>query len=118
MLLDDDGEADAGKAAFAGDAAAVDHAQRDLRGRPEDEGSDRVVQRAGRIGIGEIEGDEVGRHAGGEGPDVVAVEHGGTAAVPGISIARRRTARTTRDVTLILGAIPQESELVEWTMTG
>ena len=38
--------------------------------------------------------------------------------VEGISIAKRRAARATRDVTLILGAIPQESELVELAMTG
>ncbi len=47
-----------------------------------------------------------------------ALKHRPPTIVPGIGIARRKTARTTRDVTLILGAIPQESELVERAMTG
>ena len=38
--------------------------------------------------------------------------------VAGISVAKRRAARAGRNVTLILGAIPQETELVEWAMTG
>ncbi len=38
--------------------------------------------------------------------------------VAGISVAKRRAARPGRNVTLILGAIPQETELVEWAMTG
>ncbi len=38
--------------------------------------------------------------------------------VAGIAIAKRRPARPSRDCTLILGAIPQESELVEWAMTA
>jgi adenosylhomocysteine nucleosidase len=38
--------------------------------------------------------------------------------IAGISSAKRRAARPSRDVTLILGAIPQESELVESAMTG
>ncbi len=37
--------------------------------------------------------------------------------IPGISIAKLRAARPSRDVTLILGAIPQETELVELAMT-
>ena len=51
MLLDNDGEIDGRKLAVAGDDAAVDHAQGDLRGRAEDEGGDGVVKRAGEIGI-------------------------------------------------------------------
>ncbi len=38
--------------------------------------------------------------------------------IPGISIAKRRAARPSRDVTLILGAIPQETDLVENAMTA
>ncbi len=38
--------------------------------------------------------------------------------VAGISVAKRRAARPARDLTLILGAIPQETELIEWAMTG
>lgn len=38
--------------------------------------------------------------------------------VAGISVAKRRPARPSRDLTLILGAIPQETELVERAMTA
>lgn len=38
--------------------------------------------------------------------------------IPGIYSAKRRAARPGRDVTLILGAIPQETELVEHAMTA
>ena len=38
--------------------------------------------------------------------------------VAGISVAKRRPARPSRDLTLILGAIPQESERVERAMTA
>ncbi len=38
--------------------------------------------------------------------------------VADIMIAKRRAARPSRNLTLILGAIPQESELVEWAVTG
>ncbi len=48
----------------------------------------------------------------------LALKHQPPTIVPGITIARRRAARPTRDLTLILGAIPQESELVERAMTG
>ena len=37
--------------------------------------------------------------------------------VAGLKTARRFTPRPSRDCTLILGAIPQESELVEWALT-
>jgi 5'-methylthioadenosine/S-adenosylhomocysteine nucleosidase len=37
---------------------------------------------------------------------------------PGIPTARRRPAGGSRDVTLVLGAIPQETELVEWALSG
>jgi adenosylhomocysteine nucleosidase len=36
--------------------------------------------------------------------------------VPGIPVARQRIARPTRPVTLVLGAIPQETELVIWAL--
>ncbi len=38
--------------------------------------------------------------------------------LPGIPVARRRAPRPSRDCTLILGAIPQESELVERALEG
>ncbi len=38
--------------------------------------------------------------------------------IAGIKTAQRRAARPAREVTLILGAIPQEAELVEAAMTG
>jgi 5'-methylthioadenosine/S-adenosylhomocysteine nucleosidase len=37
--------------------------------------------------------------------------------VPGIPVAARRAPRPARDLTLVLGAIPQESELVEWALS-
>jgi adenosylhomocysteine nucleosidase len=37
---------------------------------------------------------------------------------PGIPVAARRRPGRSADLTLVLGAIPQESELVEWAMTG
>jgi adenosylhomocysteine nucleosidase len=37
---------------------------------------------------------------------------------PGIPTARRKPSRPSKDVTLVLGAIPQESELVEWALAG
>ncbi len=36
---------------------------------------------------------------------------------PGIPVAGRRKPRPSRNLTLVLGAIPHESELVEWAMT-
>lgn len=36
--------------------------------------------------------------------------------VAGIPVAKSRPARPTRDLTLVLGAIPQETELVEWSL--
>ena len=47
-----------------------------------------------------------------------SLKHQPPTIVAGISIAKRRPSRPSRDVTLILGAIPQESELVELAMTG
>jgi 5'-methylthioadenosine/S-adenosylhomocysteine nucleosidase len=47
-----------------------------------------------------------------------ALRHAPPVIVPGIPVASRRASRATRDVTLVLGAIPQESELVEWALTG
>jgi 5'-methylthioadenosine/S-adenosylhomocysteine nucleosidase len=38
--------------------------------------------------------------------------------IPGISVATRRPFRPRRDCTLILGAIPQETDLVEWAVAG
>jgi adenosylhomocysteine nucleosidase len=38
--------------------------------------------------------------------------------IPGIAVAPRRKPRPGRDCTLVLGAIPQESELVEWALKG
>jgi 5'-methylthioadenosine/S-adenosylhomocysteine nucleosidase len=38
--------------------------------------------------------------------------------VPGIPVASRKAPRTSKGVTLVLGAIPQESELVEWALKG
>lgn len=38
--------------------------------------------------------------------------------IPGIPTATRRFSRRSRNVTLVLGAIPQETDLVEWAMTG
>ena len=35
---------------------------------------------------------------------------------PGIPVARPRPPRPSRDLTLVLGAIPQETELVEWAL--
>ena len=37
---------------------------------------------------------------------------------PGVPTARRVRPRPSANLTLVLGAIPQESELVEWAMTG
>jgi adenosylhomocysteine nucleosidase len=37
---------------------------------------------------------------------------------PGIPVAGRRKSRPTRNMVLVLGAIPQESELVEWALLG
>jgi len=38
--------------------------------------------------------------------------------IPGIPVASRREPRRGRNLTLVLGAIPQESELVEWALSG
>jgi adenosylhomocysteine nucleosidase len=38
--------------------------------------------------------------------------------LPGIPVATRRKSRPARNVVLVLGAIPQESELVEWALAG
>lgn len=37
---------------------------------------------------------------------------------PGIPAASRRASRPSRNVTLVLGAIPQETDLVEWALSG
>jgi adenosylhomocysteine nucleosidase len=37
---------------------------------------------------------------------------------PGIPVAPRRPPRPSRDVTLVLGAVPQETDLVEWALSG
>lgn len=47
-----------------------------------------------------------------------ALKHQPPTIVPGIRVAKRRAPRPSRDVTLILGAIPQETELVERATTG
>jgi 5'-methylthioadenosine/S-adenosylhomocysteine nucleosidase len=44
------------------------------------------------------------------------LRHAPPVIVPGIPVARGRTPRPSRDCTLVLGAIPQESELVEWAL--
>ena len=46
------------------------------------------------------------------------LKHAPPTIVPGIPIAKRRASRSSRDCTLILGALPQESELVERAVTG
>jgi 5'-methylthioadenosine/S-adenosylhomocysteine nucleosidase len=38
--------------------------------------------------------------------------------VPGIPVAKRGKARPFRNLSLVLGAIPQETELVEWALSG
>ena len=38
--------------------------------------------------------------------------------IPGIPTAARRRAGPSRNLTLVLGALPQESELVEWALSG
>ena len=47
-----------------------------------------------------------------------ALTHPPPTIIPGISVAKRRALRPSRDLTLILGAIPQETELVERAITG
>ena len=47
-----------------------------------------------------------------------SLKHQPPTIIAGIATAKRRPARKGRDLTLILGAIPQETELVEWAMTG
>jgi hypothetical protein len=51
-------------------------------------------------------------------PSPQALKHQPPTIVAGISVAKRGPARPSRDHTLILGAIPQESELVERAMTA
>jgi adenosylhomocysteine nucleosidase len=38
--------------------------------------------------------------------------------IPGIPVAPRRSPGPSRDLTLVLGALPQESELVHWALSG
>jgi adenosylhomocysteine nucleosidase len=47
-----------------------------------------------------------------------ALRHPPPSIYPGIPAAPRRAARPSRNVTLVLGAIPQETDLVEWAMSG
>ncbi len=46
------------------------------------------------------------------------LRHAPPVIIPGIPVAPRRARRPGRDLTLVLGAIPQESELVEWALAG
>jgi adenosylhomocysteine nucleosidase len=46
------------------------------------------------------------------------LRHAPPTILAGIKTARRFTPRQSRDCTLVLGAIPQESELVEWALTN
>jgi len=46
------------------------------------------------------------------------LRHAPPVIVPGIPIARPRPPGPSRAVTLVLGAIPQETELVEWALKG
>jgi len=45
------------------------------------------------------------------------LRHAPPVIVAGIPIAKSRPPRPARDLTLVLGAIPQETELVEWALT-
>jgi adenosylhomocysteine nucleosidase len=47
-----------------------------------------------------------------------ALRHPPPSIYPGIPAAPRRRARPSRNVTLVLGAIPQETDLVEWALSG
>src|SRR5258706_8319809 len=44
------------------------------------------------------------------------LRHAPPTIVAGIPVARQRTPRPGRDLTLVLGAIPQETDLVEWAL--
>jgi len=44
------------------------------------------------------------------------LRHAPPTIVAGIPVARHRPPRPSRDLTLVLGAIPQETELVEWSL--
>jgi adenosylhomocysteine nucleosidase len=46
------------------------------------------------------------------------LRHAPPVIIEGIPVARRLRPRPSKDLTLVLGAIPQESELVEWALTG
>src|SRR5258706_15273521 len=45
------------------------------------------------------------------------LRHAPPTIVAGIPVARQRTPRPSRDLTLVLGAIPQETDLVEWALS-
>jgi adenosylhomocysteine nucleosidase len=47
-----------------------------------------------------------------------ALRHPPPSIYPGIPVASRRMARPSRNTTLVLGAIPQETDLVEWALSG
>lgn len=50
-------------------------------------------------------------------PTPPPLRHAPPAIVPGIPVARRRKPGRSRDLTLVLGALPQESELVVWALS-
>src|ERR1039458_6999964 len=47
-----------------------------------------------------------------------ALRHAPPVIMPGLPVARRLKPGPSRNLTLVLGAIPQETELVEWALSG
>jgi 5'-methylthioadenosine/S-adenosylhomocysteine nucleosidase len=47
-----------------------------------------------------------------------ALRHAPPVIIPGVPVAARRRPGPSRDLTLVLGALPQESDLVEWALSG